>query len=148
MENGSRGDEIPSLKDLYEITREHITHEDDLVNSRLTWFLVVQTLLFTAYGVVLEVPKADGSNALQIQNLQAMIPWVGIAASILVLSSVRGARMSISHMEKFWLDQAKIMIEYFPSIVCKTTCVKCLGHAEAYLLPIVFAIAWSCIIGS
>lgn len=136
MENCSRSDKEPSLKDLYELTREHITHEDDLVNSRLTWFLVVQSLLFAAYGVVLNITQGDGLN-----TLQTAIPWVGIAASILVFSSVLGARLAILHMKKYWEGHDPNEIKYFPSIVCKP-CPRWLGNIEAFLLPIVFVSVW------
>lgn len=147
MENCSRSGEKPPLKNLYELTRDHITHEDDLVNSRLTWFLVVQSLLFAAYGVTLEAPQVGQSTPLQIQLLETVIPWIGIAASILVFSSILGARLTILHMQKFWFDQDTNEISHFPPIVCKA-CAKWLGDAEAYVLPFVFGITWVCISSS
>ena len=39
-----------SEKDKYEIYRDYIKHEDSLINNQLTWLLVVQRLIFSAYS--------------------------------------------------------------------------------------------------
>jgi len=36
----------PGLKRLYEIYRDYIKHEDDLINHRSTWHLLIQGFLF------------------------------------------------------------------------------------------------------
>ena len=141
MENHIRSNGEPCMKDIYEITREHITHEDNLVNNRLTWFLVVQSLLFAAYGVVLDALQQDNSNTTYILRFKSMIPWVGAITSVLAFTSVLGARLACSEMQKFWHGKKKNKTNLFPPIVCGT-CPKWLGSIEAYTLPFLFIIAW------
>ena len=37
-------------RELYESARDQIRHEDGLINQRVTWLLLLQGLLFTAFA--------------------------------------------------------------------------------------------------
>jgi uncharacterized membrane protein len=49
---------------LYRIFRDYLQHEDNLINSRLTWSLTVHGFLFACYGILLG-KLADDFAALQ-----------------------------------------------------------------------------------
>ena len=42
-----------SNSDIYGHLRNHIVHEDGLINNRLNWLILSQTFLFAAYGASL-----------------------------------------------------------------------------------------------
>ena len=131
-------DEVPSLKgnigyekDVYQIARERVVHEDNLVNNRLTWFLVIQSLLFAAYGVVLELPG-------QAFSFKWLFAYVGVLSSLLTLFSVLGSRLARKSIRTYW-DNKKI--PGFPELH-GTGLSQVLGDLEAYILPLVFIFSW------
>ena len=44
---------LPGLLSYYETLRSYVQHEDDLINSRLTWSLTVHGFLFATWGILL-----------------------------------------------------------------------------------------------
>ena len=74
--------------DTYERYCRQIDKEDNLIDQRLNWMLVSQSLLFGALGL----------SDKQIAGLMYfIIPLVGIGVSILVGESVRAAVKSLKH---------------------------------------------------
>ena len=53
---------LSEASEKFAIAREIIRHENDLVNNRVTWLLVLQGLLFTAFvnGLGLYTSSVDG----------------------------------------------------------------------------------------
>ena len=68
----------------YEDLREKWTHEDDLINHRITWLLLSQTLLFTAYGIFLQTASQPDHLA-SVDKLIPVIPLIGFAVSIIIM---------------------------------------------------------------
>lgn len=54
---------MSSTRDQTEDLREKWTHEDDLINHRITWLFVSQTLLFAGYGLLLQVRSSNPTPA-------------------------------------------------------------------------------------
>ena len=50
-----------SRADYYRLIRSQIEHEDELVNLRVVWQLLVQSFFFSAYAMLLDAPLS--SNA-------------------------------------------------------------------------------------
>ena len=57
------------LYSVYQIYRDYMKHEDDLLNQRTTWLLVIQGFLFATLGVLGEwVFPSAGRDLLQTQR--------------------------------------------------------------------------------
>jgi hypothetical protein len=113
----------------YEDLREKWTHEDDLINHRITWLLLSQTLLFTAYGIFLQTASQPDHLA-SVDKLIPVIPLIGFAVSIIIMWSIGAALASMRFLRK----QNK-------EIVAKPN-TGIGGFLPPILLPIVFLLSW------
>lgn len=96
----------------YAFTRAQIEHEDRLINNRMTWLLVFQGFLFSAYGVSFVASASLSKNLtcieytnelfLQLTALRQYLPVIGIISSILVGLQVLAANRSIGDLRYNW----------------------------------------------
>ena len=89
-----------SLKSTYQFVRDYVVHEDSLINFRLNWLLVIQGLLFTAYG--LSIKKDLSIDNENIDKFQQVISLLGIATCIFIFLSIFTAVIAIKNLEAFW----------------------------------------------
>src|ERR1700744_384563 len=70
----------------FTLIQARLSHEDDLVNQRVSWLVNSQSFLLTAYAITLNGLAADASKPLAIvqRKLLTMLPVVGIACVALV----------------------------------------------------------------
>lgn len=78
----------PVGKDFIEKT---VSHEENLINTRLTWMLTFQGLLFIAVGL------ADEGSRLAFFSV---IPWIGIAVAALTFIGALAAYATIDNARK------------------------------------------------
>jgi len=81
-----------SFSQAYDRYCRQIDKEDNLIDQRLNWMLVSQSLLFGALGV---------SNQKIAGLMYLIIPLVGIGVSIMVGASVRAAVLSLQHYRDY-----------------------------------------------
>ena len=97
---------VPSLSNdvlkFYEILRDHIRHEDTLINQRISWSLLYQGFAIVAYTAMLNTLNWI-KTPLQI-ILSLCIIWIigifSISATRVVLFSVARAYQSIENLKK------------------------------------------------
>ena len=96
------GGEI-TKKELYEMIREQIKHEDELVNHRLNWLLLSQAFLFTAFIAI-----ATNQNAMPHigSDLVPYIP-IGLAAIGFIINAlsfigINSAHNSLDELRNIW----------------------------------------------
>src|SRR5881628_2698690 len=75
--------------DYYQLIRQRIEHEDNLIVQRLSWLVASQSFLFTAYAIVLNgltgsPPPAAGALMHQQMRLSRLIPLAGILTCALI----------------------------------------------------------------
>ena len=104
-------------KEAYEVAREQIKREDDLVNFRTTWFLAVQALLFAAMFQGVLSSDLDKSTLLANSTWPLFIAAHGIAgagivAAIAWAAAVRGALLQIEYIEKWWRETSGDASQY------------------------------------
>ena len=123
--------------------REMWTHEDHLINYRLTWLLVAQTLLFTGYAGLLEV-LLDGQKNVRGHNrdillslVKDVIPALGGIIAIVVLLGVVAALWAMYLIGMSQPDPNPTGSKW--GVHLATTI---LGWLSSGLLPIVFALVW------
>jgi hypothetical protein len=95
--------------------REYIEHEDDLINSRLTWSLTVHAFLFAAFGVLAQrvadayvkaaaLPAASQATSahhtvvVALLALQLLTAVIGIFVGLFSGAAIYGAHKSIQHL--------------------------------------------------
>lgn len=123
--------------------RERWLHEDDLINHRLTWLLVAQTILFagcaTLLALLFDRDKAlTGPNrAIVLHTVQVVLPWVGFAIAVSIGLGVAGALTSMHIIHRKANEELRGSFEYgihwLPSV---------LGQISGAFLPVLFAGVW------
>lgn len=106
---GERAD----LDALYERFRGYVIHEDNLINHRTTWLVLIQSFLVASYGfaisrkfsgfanIVPEVSSARVHETVdQIDRFLLVISVVGIFTAAISFLSIFAARLSISNLSK------------------------------------------------
>lgn len=124
--------------DSYSTNRKKWVHEDNLINQRLNWLLMTQTILFAAYGLLLGATdkgiKAD-DIAKKIDSAVNIIPWIGISVSSLIFLGIVGAVGAMCVLKK--------QVHEMDLDVAKWTTI--LGQATGLFLPLVFIVGWLCV---
>jgi hypothetical protein len=115
----------------YEDLREKWVHEDDLLNHRVTWLLLSQTLLFAAYGVCLAAPT-DPKFPQEIERLVAVIPLLGIALAVAVSAAIAGAYFAQRSLERLLIAEPLSV----PNVH------NWIGHSSLFVYPVFFLFAW------
>jgi hypothetical protein len=72
--------------------------EADLINNRVTWLLVTQTVLLSVLSI------GGGSSTSPPQQLQStvrcVIPWIGLWVTICLLLGISGAYTAMRNLEQ------------------------------------------------
>lgn len=127
----NRDKHLLSKSEHFEIFRDYMIRENDLINHRLTWGLGIQAFLFAAFGVALQAAVAAKAEILasdhnqreealsrlgaqldfqQLNLVLLGIPILGIATIAVVFISVRAARMALKRLSEDW--ENKVRNEY------------------------------------
>lgn len=88
------------LYEFYEACQNFIVHQNTLVNERLTWLLVAQGLLFTAFGIVID---KDGDD--MIRRLRHVLPIFGFLSSLFIGLGISGALRAVIQANNVWLGE-------------------------------------------
>jgi hypothetical protein len=149
MNQSSSNQTGPSVKDYFELFREKIVHEDDLISNRTNWLLGFQGLLFTAYGILFEsstTSHADKEPLISTDALIHAIPIAGIFISVMTILSVLGAVITMHQTKKDWTnwtnrESSRSTKEKFPEVMT-TRFPMVLGFVSPFGIPIFFIVAW------
>jgi uncharacterized membrane protein len=118
----------------YQDLREKWVHEDDLLNHRVTWLLLSQTLLFAAYGVCLAAPT-DPKFPQEIERLVAVIPLLGITLAVAVSAAIASAYFAQKSLEHLAVEPLSV-----PSVH------NWVGHSSILVYPVFFILAWAIVL--
>jgi hypothetical protein len=138
--------------------------EDALINHRMSWLLVSQSILFAALGLGSAV---SSGTAVSTNTFLYVVPWVGAAGSLLqwisimaaVTTELRDRRVLIKHYieRRKELSQSdrenagalpprgELMEGVFPLVEPKPARFY-LGFAAPTFIPLVFFVAWLVVI--
>ena len=88
------------------INEENFTrwiHEDNLVNQRLTWLLTSQTIMFSAYGLILQFGGSEIScEENRHYQLLKVIIFLGMTTSALIFLGIIAAAIVL---RKIWIKE-------------------------------------------
>jgi hypothetical protein len=128
----------------YQIFRNRIEHEDNLIMQRLSWLMASQSFLFTAYAIVtngMTTSPATGGNMFvnHLLTLARIIPVVALLNSLLILVSILAALKAIRELRDEYQRQPEIL-ETIPLQTSKSA--RTLGLSAPVLLPLLFLAVW------
>ena len=128
----------------FALLQARLSHEDDLVNQRVSWLVNSQSFLLTAYAITLNGLAADASKPLAIvqRKLLDMLPVVGVACVVLVLVALVGGLCAISELRRF---AATTYAKNRLFLISKPT-PQFLGVSAPVLIPLVFLAIWSVVL--
>ena len=119
---------------IYKQYRSELEHEDNLINNRVSWFLVAQTLLFAALAISLENNKIA---------LGVIVISVGFFSSVFILISVCAAIIAFFR----WRNRLTRMKpegtseDEYPQLNRSSSIMK-FGFVAPVGLPVLFSMAW------
>ena len=92
-----------STLEAYQLFRDRIEHEDNLIMQRLSWLMASQSFLFTAYAIVtngLTASRSPGGNIYvnHLAVLAKIVPVVALVNSLLILIAILGALKAIREL--------------------------------------------------
>jgi hypothetical protein len=128
----------------FPLIQARLSHEDDLVNQRISWLVSSQSFLLTAYAITLNGLAADASKPLAIVQLKLLnlLPIVGIACTLLVCIALIGGFSAMCELRRFAATK-------YPKdrlfLISKPT-TQFLGVSAPVLIPIVFLVIWSAVL--
>jgi hypothetical protein len=146
-----RAGAVLSLAEMYNLVREQIEHEDNLITQRLSWLVASQSFLFTAFAILLNAPpqgKLPAFDAKQAQIFQ-LIPLVGLLSDLLIYVSIVAGVIATSKLRAHWLavrrgdaDDRQLPAIQGPRLS------QLMGLVAPLLLPLVFLVIWAYVLAS
>jgi len=92
------------LQALYNVYRDYMKHEDDLLNQRSTWHLLIQGFLFTTLGVIGEWQNPLGADRLYMERgfLVYVLAFAGAGIAVAAAISINAANNAIDALFNKW----------------------------------------------
>jgi len=143
MNTADQPSESVSPLERYQVFRNRIEHEDNLIMQRLSWLMASQSFLFTAYAIVTNGlssgPLAGNVFISHLDTLARIIPIVALLNSLLIALSIWGALKAIRELRHEYHRQGE-----FPEIIPLQTSrsARRLGLSAPILLPPLFIAVW------
>ena len=110
----------------YEQYRNHVEHEDNLINHRVSWLLIAQSFLLGACVA------------------KGVYPWIvisfGIVSTILTYLSILAAIMALRTIKKK-IEADDDLKDHKPLVISTGKIFFC-GVIGAYTVPVAFLIVW------
>jgi hypothetical protein len=100
----------PGLKRHYEIFRDYIKHEDDLINQRSTWHLLIQGFLFATLGVLGQWQFHNDSPDqwyMERHRLVIVISLMGMLIAAFAERSILAANWAATKVRSSWDEQVR-----------------------------------------
>jgi hypothetical protein len=144
MNGAAEPSESISPLERYQVFRNRIEHEDNLIMQRLSWLMASQSFLFTAYAIVtngLSSGPIVGGNVFfsHLDTLARIIPIVALLNSLLIALSILGALKAIRELREEYRRQG----EFLKIIPLQTSqSARRLGLSAPILLPPLFIAVW------
>ena len=147
----------PEIKDYfkcYELFRDYVKHEDELINKRLSWNLTLQGLLFAGYGFSLQVLNGEKSKPELVDHakwLLVLFPVVGGLVGFLAWLSIRAAMIAIDGLNEKWKKALNHIHpesrDILPGLVgAGQDRAQRWGATAQFWIPLVIVFAWIIII--
>jgi hypothetical protein len=132
----------PAFFDRYRIIRGQIEHEDNLIGSRISWFVTSQSFLFSAYAIIatsIQPNSVTGGHDPK-HTLLTIIPTVAISTSVLILLAIASGFQAMRNLRRGYENAEQASAPLPPIHGSGST--RLLGMAAPLLLPPLFMAVW------
>jgi hypothetical protein len=133
---------MPDTKELFDMVLRLLEREDQLVNSRMTWYLTIQGFIVASVALSF-TGKFESHPYLQIPAT-ILLSTLGIAISAVVFVSVGRARDNKNKIGKMWEKVYKPEAKLFPDPRGERTWLRNLTPGLA--VPVIFVVFWIMVI--
>ena len=139
----------------YDRIRSQIEHEDELVNLRVVWQLLVQSFFFSTYATLLNANRETKSAIFEQQQtvLLWLVPSTALLAGLLTCVSVASSLLAIRRLRRLYESYAQERDDddrsnrLFPPIQGSGP-LRRLGSVSPIGLPVVFIVTWLILLAS
>jgi hypothetical protein len=124
----------------FSLIQARLSHEDDLVNQRISWLVNSQSFLLTAYAITLNGLAADANKPLAIvqRKLLNLLPLVGVGCVLLVCIALVGGLCALAELRQF----AAMKYPKDRLFLLSKPTSQFLGVSAPVLIPLVFLAIW------
>lgn len=129
--------------DYYRILRAQIEHEDDLIGSRISWFVTSQSFLFSAYAIMASgLPTNPTSSYVSSKHvLLVVVPVLAIMTALLILLAIFSGLAAMAQLRHLYSQNAGKIPDGLPPLQ-GSRFTRMTGMAAPVLLPILFMGVW------
>ena len=130
--------------DYYRILRGQIEHEDNLVGSRISWFVTSQSFLFSGYAIIAtSFMGATAQSALDAKHvLLVVIPSLAIVASVLIFLSILSGIRAMDDLRRRYVQLIQGWQDPLLPPIQGRRGNRMIGMAAPVLLPPLFMAVW------
>jgi hypothetical protein len=136
-------DDIPHA--LSQITRLHegVKAEFDLIASRMSWLMIAESFIFSAFGTAVANYRPDHPLARELDYLIVVLPFVGMLLAVCVYVSILAAHRALDSLK----TQRERMLKRLPrelwvDLISSRTRVQWWGNLPTHVLPPVLFLIW------
>jgi hypothetical protein len=134
----------PTPDRCYALIRGQIEHEDNLMNSRLNWFITSQSFLFTAYAITAgNIQQSGTANSHErLKSLLYIIPLVAVAVSAVICFGIVAGAMAMRTLRHQYRDYVGATSARGLPPVQGYRVTQVLGISVPMILPALFLLVW------
>lgn len=124
--------------ELYQVLRNEVKHEDDLIGQRVSWFTASQAFLLVSLAIAHQggtaMPKPENNT------LFPLVPIVALSSSILIFFGVIAGIGALAQ----WRGRLSALARRHPELpyVKYERLIVPAAWSAPLLLPVVFILAW------
>ena len=143
-------EEWKGLLDIYDRYRDYTKHEDDLINQRSTWHLILQGFLFASFGVFIQSEKTPTLLFDHRIGILRGFTILGAAIAAAACFGIYAAAQSVDRLWDEWKNNViesgwfqKDLTKLFPGLAgAGSKYISFCGVLPARLIPLLVLIAW------
>jgi hypothetical protein len=132
-------------KEIYEMLRAQIEHEDQLIDRRVNLLLISQGFLFVSFTTILNLVLNQKLSLYLIYIVAA----IGIILNLFTFMGVVASFLHMADLVKFWKqprqskeDMVKTSRDNFPPLLGETKYLIFNGGFGPTLTPVVLGVTW------
>jgi hypothetical protein len=136
--------DIPNA--LAQLTRLHegVKAEFDLINGRMSWLVIAESFMFSAFATAIASYRPDHPLAVELVYLMRVLPFVGMLLAVCVYVSILAALSALASLK----SQREHIIERLPSglridLISGKSRVQWWGNLPTHVIPPALFLIWA-----
>jgi hypothetical protein len=133
---------MPTTKDMFDMVLRLLDREDQLINSRMTWYLTIQGFIIAGVALMF-TGKFESHLGLRIPGIIAL-SILGIAISVVVFIAVLRARKAKKKVCKKWEELTSDEKTPFPDPMGEPEWLS--EWTPGQTVPLIFVLFWVAVV--